>query len=250
MTRDGAKVFFTTAAPARPPTTPTPAPTSTCGRRTARRADPASPRATATATPTTCNASWTQRLRRRAARPGTARPDRQQGDRAHPGMDDLLAEAAATSTSTRPSCSTRPRRRSRTSATSTSTATARSSSSRPSTRAPQIDRMQISPDGDARGLPHRLEADRLRQRRLRARCTPTTPTPARSAAPPATRRGQPPDARRRRRARAAASWPTTAATFFATKDALVPRDTNGDDHRRLRVRRRPAAADQRRPRRA
>ena len=56
----------------------------------------------------------------------------------------------------------------------------------------EINRLQISPDGNHAAFADEIEPDVLRQQRLHARCTPTTPKPARSSAPRATRAALPP----------------------------------------------------------
>ena len=119
----------------------------------------------------------------------------------------------------------------------------------------RVDRSQISPDGSSRRLPHRRAPDRLRQRGLATRCTSTTPRPGPSAARPASRA-----ARRRRscgrtrpnrlghhHADVLASQSGRFMTddgrvAFATADALVAAGHQRHG-RRLRVRRRPPAAD-------
>ena len=96
------------------------------------------------------------------------------------------------------------------------------------------------------GVRHRQPGDRSTTTRATSRCTPTNPPPARSSASPAS-----PAAHRRPQTSTASQdglfMTDDGRAFFTTDDALVHSDTN-NGLGRLRVRRRPSAADHARER--
>ena len=76
------------------------------------------------------------------------------------------------------------------------------------------------------GFLTKSQADQLRQRRLRARCTPTTPTRVCSSAPPASRPARRPKTRHGQPGRAVHG--RRRPGILRDRRILVPRDRNGD----------------------